>query len=1014
MAIEERALRLVIDGRRAKQGADQAREALNQYQRTAEAAARSTDKVEKEMKDLSGAGAGLSRLQVLFATLAAAAGLRQSASVIGGFEKTLVQLRVVGGATADELERLERVSRDLGVTSEFTANTVAETLLTLAKAGLTATQSIDSVQAVMNLAASEGLNLNDTAELLVSTLSQFKLQATDSARVVDVLLVSANASTTSAEQLGTAFKFAGSFANAAGVEFETAAGALAVLADAALRGPLGGTALRGVIGSLIKPTNAAQDAIERMGLTLDDVNIQSRGLVPVLRSLRDAGFGVKDALAIFGREILPGALALVSNADQVERISELNRRAAGTAAELAAAMGDTLPGAFARMRGAINELMLASGDAGLLSVLRDSIDLARDVILALTGAEEHIQGNVAVVKALAVAIESLVIGVIVFKSLQIAIGAATGTMLLFNAAAAANPVGLVVLGVAALVAGMVALSKVTVETEYGTTSLGNIWAATFNRNLEILQLLIDAIKGPFKHEIKAIELLVERIPLVIGNAAKTIIEALASISQGIQGIGVVTNAVVQGLGTALIGLFSDLNAAIGGVAESIVNLLVKQTPAAMAEAITQLSEVQGLETIGSSFANRFATGFSTNMTPLMDDAGTTSAENFFDSLITGIAAAADRSRDDVARILSPEDYVKSILTDAVSRSGSPDSGQQVNELKEQLALINNEAAELGVTSVETSNELSILFQTLETEIDLVRRFSGDTQALNEQRERSIAIIQVQALAEAQYGANTNEAREAVLAYTSALDELAAARRKSQGEEDATKIIDVMERERELLRQSSVERRHAGDIAGYAAAQEKIFGENTEGAAVAVEGFIAKLKILDRETELKNLFDGVGEAAANSLGDAIYQVESLEEALESLAKSLSRMAFDVFVQAPFKSAISSFLGGIFLPTTPNANGNMFEAGRIKYFDKGGFTSGPEAFPMTGGIGVRGEAGTELVAPAVRGPDGKMGVGMPEALRPLTINVNVKGGMNRDDARRTGQQVGRAVARTVRGV
>jgi phage-related minor tail protein len=61
------------------------------------------------------------------------------------------------------------------------------------------------------------------------------------------------------------------------------------------------------------------------------------------------------------------------------------------------------------------------------------------------------------------------------------------------------------------------------------------------------------------------------------------------------------------------------------------------------------------------------------------------------------------------------------------------------------------------------------------------------------------------------------------------------------------------------------------------------------------------------------------------------------------------------------------------TTANANGNVFDAGRITPFAAGGIVSRPTFFPMAnGGIGLMGEAGTEGVFPLGRNSKGELGV------------------------------------------
>jgi phage-related minor tail protein len=58
---------------------------------------------------------------------------------------------------------------------------------------------------------------------------------------------------------------------------------------------------------------------------------------------------------------------------------------------------------------------------------------------------------------------------------------------------------------------------------------------------------------------------------------------------------------------------------------------------------------------------------------------------------------------------------------------------------------------------------------------------------------------------------------------------------------------------------------------------------------------------------------------------------------------------------------------------SSHGNIFSAGRIIPFAKGGFFTKPTIFPMAnGGIGLAGEAGDEAIMPLFRTGSGDLGV------------------------------------------
>lgn len=114
---------------------------------------------------------------------------------------------------------------------------------------------------------------------------------------------------------------------------------------------------------------------------------------------------------------------------------------------------------------------------------------------------------------------------------------------------------------------------------------------------------------------------------------------------------------------------------------------------------------------------------------------------------------------------------------------------------------------------------------------------------------------------------------------------------------------------------------------------------------------------------------------SAFDDLIVGGRSFQDVLKSLAADLAKLA----VQDIFGTGIGgttrggSMLGDLFGSILlPNAKGNAFAHGRVKAFAKGGVLSNPTLFPMHGGLGLAGEAGTEAILPLARGPDGKLGV------------------------------------------
>ena len=122
-----------------------------------------------------------------------------------------------------------------------------------------------------------------------------------------------------------------------------------------------------------------------------------------------------------------------------------------------------------------------------------------------------------------------------------------------------------------------------------------------------------------------------------------------------------------------------------------------------------------------------------------------------------------------------------------------------------------------------------------------------------------------------------------------------------------------------------------------------------------------------ETELNSAFASVLKGTAD-LGDALLSFAS---------NVLAKVAQDLFAQQ-FAGPIAEGIKAIV-----SAKGNVFDAGGVTAFAKGGVVGGPTVFPFANGIGLMGEAGPEAIMPLKRGPDGALGVSASTDARPPII-------------------------------
>ena len=385
-------------------------------------------------------------------------------STAAEFESTMNGVRAVTGATGDEFLALEGLAKEMGATTQFSATEAAQGIEMLGMAGFDTTQIMDSLPGVLDLAAAGALDLGAAADIASNVLTGFGMEAAEMGRVSDVLAAAASGANTDVQGLGNAFEQVGPVAAAAGFSFEETTAALMMLANAGLQGEKGGTALRGILASLLSPSSAAQAVLDDLGVTITDADGAMRPLVDIMRDFEAANIDAGQAIDIFGREAGPGFLAILDQgSDELEGFTDGLLTAEGAASEMADIRMEGLSGQLNMLRAAGESLMLAIADAGLLSALTKLAEWATEMVVKLEGLNPWILRIATGLAIFAAAIGPVVlfVGAFLTSISKIAVFLAPIAKLVSGAGGAfallSNPIGWVVVAIGALIAALVLL-----------------------------------------------------------------------------------------------------------------------------------------------------------------------------------------------------------------------------------------------------------------------------------------------------------------------------------------------------------------------------------------------------------------------------------------------------------------------------------------------------------------------------------------------------------------------------
>lgn len=290
------------------------------------------------------------------------------------FEQTIVGAGVKAGATAEEMAKLKEVGAQLGATYPITATQAAEAMDRLAAGGFNANQIIGAMPGIIESAIASGEDMAVTSDVVTSALSIWNMTTGDVAantvHVADVVQAAANASKLGMEDFGLAMQYAGAPAAALGVSIEELSTAMAIMSNNGIQASSIGTGLRAMMSRLAAPPKMAAEAIDALGLKINDAQGNFVGLTNIVDQMRVAmqGMGqteqVAYAKAIAGEDAYSGLLALIKTApDAYKQMEDAMNSSSGASHKAYLEMQKTLKGSIDAMISSVEAMGIAFGSA---------------------------------------------------------------------------------------------------------------------------------------------------------------------------------------------------------------------------------------------------------------------------------------------------------------------------------------------------------------------------------------------------------------------------------------------------------------------------------------------------------------------------------------------------------------------------------------------------------------------------------------------------------------------------
>ena len=397
------------------------------------------EKLQAAGDKISGVGSKLMPVTAAVAGLGAAA-----VKTVSEFDSSMSQVAAVSGATGADFDALRAKAREMGAETKFSAAEAADAMNYMAMAGWKTEDMLNGIEGIMNLAAASGEDLASVSDIVTDALTAFGLSAEDSGHFADLLAAASSNANTNVSMLGESFKYAAPVMGAMGYSAEDAALALGLMANSGVKASQAGTTLRNLLSRMAHPTADVADAMEALGLSLDDgegnmlsfralmedmrkgfggLKISQEDLTAgvseldaaladgtmtevdyniALHDLMERAYGAEGAMKaeaaamLAGKGNMAGLLAIVNASQEdwdklagaIDNCSEEMDGYNGAAAKMAAVMQDNLEGQITILKSQLSELAISFGDM-LMPTIRKVVEGVQGFVDKLNSMDER-------------------------------------------------------------------------------------------------------------------------------------------------------------------------------------------------------------------------------------------------------------------------------------------------------------------------------------------------------------------------------------------------------------------------------------------------------------------------------------------------------------------------------------------------------------------------------------------------------------------------------------------------
>ena len=320
-----------------------------------------------------------------------AAGLTAATNVGMGFESQMGTVQAISQASEADMRKLTALAKEMGETTQFSAEEAGKGLEYMAMAGWKTQDMIGGLPGIMYLAAASGEDLGSVSDIVTDAMTAFGMKANEAGHFADVLAQASASSNTNVSMMGETFQYVAPVAGAYGYIIEDVAIATGLMANAGIKGEKAGTAMRTMLTNLAKPTKQMRGYMEALGISLTDGEGKMKDFRELTTDLRSAFAGLTKAekaeyaAGIAGKEGMSGLLAMVTaSEDDFNDLTQAIDNSEGAAQKMSEVRLDNLAGDLTLLGSAAQGLGIEAYE-GFSDVLRGLTQDATGWITTFTG-----------------------------------------------------------------------------------------------------------------------------------------------------------------------------------------------------------------------------------------------------------------------------------------------------------------------------------------------------------------------------------------------------------------------------------------------------------------------------------------------------------------------------------------------------------------------------------------------------------------------------------------------------